>query len=98
MREKHKKGKKVLDFPISFIFSRHITKMIEKMEQVSNDIRWFCNQLRLAEEILANALEKTEDFSEYDKQIVDKIKHEVQMTDLTLLQLLSPKGQQIPMI
>lgn len=68
------------------------------MEQVSNDIRWFCNQLRLAEEILANALEKTEDFSEYDKQIVDKIKHEVQMTDLTLLQLLSPKGQQIPMI
>lgn len=68
------------------------------MEQVSNDIRWFCNQLRLAEEILANALEKTEDFSEYDKQIVDKIKHEVQMTDFTLLQLLSPKGQQIPMI
>ena len=60
------------------------------MKKVSNDIRWLCNQLQQAEEILANALEKTEFFSEYDRQIVDKIKYEVQMADLILLQILSP--------
>lgn|GEM_PF-1788831 len=33
MREKHKKSKKVFYFPLSFIFSRHITKMIEKWKK-----------------------------------------------------------------
>lgn len=59
-------------------------------EKVSSDIRWFCDQLREAEQILSNALEKAEDFSDYDKQIVERIESDVQMVDLTLLQLLSP--------
>lgn len=60
------------------------------MNRVSNDIRWFCEQLRLAEQILAKALERAENFSEHDKLIVNRIEYEVQMADLTLLQLLSP--------
>ena len=53
-------------------------------------MRWFVDQLRLAEEILSNALEKSENFSEHDKLIISKIRREVDMADLTLLQLLSP--------
>lgn len=60
------------------------------MKKVSSDIRWFCDQLREAEQILSNALEKAEEFSDYDKQLVDRIESDVQMVDLTLLQLLSP--------
>lgn len=60
------------------------------MKKVSSDIMWFCNQLREAEWILSNALERAEEFSEYDKQILDRIESDVQMVDLTLLQLLSP--------
>lgn len=60
------------------------------MKQVSNDIRWFCDQLRQSEQILANALERVEHFSEHDKNIVGRIELEVEMADLTLLQLLSP--------
>jgi len=60
------------------------------MNKVSSDIRWFCDQLREAESILSNALEKAEDFSDHDKRIVDRIESDVQMVDLTLLQLLSP--------
>lgn len=60
------------------------------MKKVSSDIKWFCDQLREAEQILSNALEKAEDFSDYDKQLVDRIESDVQMVDLTLLQLLSP--------
>lgn len=60
------------------------------MKKVSNEIKWFCDQLRQAEEILANALEEAEDFSEHDKEIVARIESDVQMVDLTLLQLLSP--------
>lgn len=59
------------------------------MKKVSSDIKWFCDQLREAEQILSNALEKAEDFSDYDKQLVDRIESDVQMVDLTLLQLLS---------
>ena len=90
MREKHKKDKKVSVFPYSFISSRHRTKRIENMNKVSNDIKWFCNQLRQAEQILDNALERSEEFSEHDKRIIDRIRGEVDMADLTLLQLLSP--------
>lgn len=64
------------------------------MKKVSSDIKWFCDQLREAEQILSNALEKTEDFSDYDKQLVDRIESDVQMVDLTLLQLLSPIAPQ----
>lgn len=64
------------------------------MKKVSSDIKWFCDQLREAEQILSNALEKAEDFSDYDKQLVDRIKSDVQMVDLTLLQLLSPIAPQ----
>lgn len=60
------------------------------MKKVSSDIKWFCDQLREAEQILSNALEKAEDFSDYDKQLVDRIESDVQMVDLILLQLLSP--------
>ena len=64
------------------------------MKKVSSDIQWFCDQLREAEQILSNALEKAEDFSDYDKQLVDRIESDVQMVDLTLLQLLSPIAPQ----
>ena len=64
------------------------------MKKVSSDIMWFCDQLREAEQILSNALEKAEDFSDYDKQLVDRIESDVQMVDLTLLQLLSPIAPQ----
>ena len=53
-------------------------------------MRWFVDQLRMAEGILANALERAENFSEHDKLIISKIRREVDMADLTLLQLLSP--------
>ncbi len=53
-------------------------------------MRWFVDQLRLAEGILSNALGKSEIFSEHDKLIISKIRWEVDMADLTLLQLLSP--------
>lgn len=90
MREKHKKDKKGSVLPNSFIPSRHQTKRIENMNKVSNDIKWFCNQLRQAEQILNNALERSEEFSEHDKRIIDRIRGDVDMVDLTLLQLLSP--------
>ena len=64
------------------------------MKKVSSDIKWFCDQLREAEQILSNALEKAEDFSDYDKHLVDRIESDVQMVDLTLLQLLSPIAPQ----
>ena len=51
---------------------------------------WFVDQLRMAEGILSNAIEKSEIFSEHDKLIISKIRREVDMADLTLLQLLSP--------
>ena len=89
MREKYKKGKKILLSPIFCVFSRHKQKK-KNMKKVSSDIRWFCDQLREAEQILSNALEKAEEFSDYDKQLVDRIESDVQMVDLTLLQLLSP--------
>ena len=92
MREKHKKDKKGSVLPNSFIPSRHQTKRIENMNKVSNDIKWFCNQLRQAEQILNNALERSEEFSEHDKRIISKIRNEVSMADLTLLQLLAPKA------
>ena len=53
-------------------------------------MRWFVDQLRMAEGILSNAIEKSENFSEHDKRIISKIRREVDMADLTLLQLLSP--------
>lgn len=92
MREKHKKNQKVPGLAFSFLSSRLRTKRIEKMNKVSNDIKWFCNQLQQSEQILANALEKAEEFSEQDKRIIGKIRKEVEMADLTLLMLLSPKA------
>ena len=64
------------------------------LKKGSRDLKWFCDQLREAEQILSNALEKAEDFSDYDKQLVDRIESDVQMVDLTLLQLLSPIAPQ----
>ena len=54
------------------------------MKKVSSDIKWFCDQLREAEQILSNALEKAEDFSDYDKQLVDRIESDVQLGALVL--------------
>ena len=42
------------------------------MKKVSNDMRWFVDQLKMAEEILANASERAENFSEHDKIIISK--------------------------
>ena len=55
-------------------------------------MRWFVDQLRMAEGILANTLERAENFSEHEKRIISKIRNEVSMADLTLLQLLAPKA------
>lgn len=59
--------------------------------KVSNDIKWFCGQLRKAEQALSEAIEKSEGFSMQDQQILSRIMNEVNMVDLTLLGLLSPK-------
>jgi len=64
--------------------------ILHKRIFLSSDIKWFCDQLRQAELILSNALEKAEEFSEHDKKLVDRIEWDIQMVDLTLLQLLSP--------
>lgn len=55
---------------------------------VSNDIKWFVQQLRTAESLLSAAIDKSEKFSAKDKKIVGKIINEVTMADLTLLKLL----------
>jgi len=60
------------------------------MKQVSDDIMWFCDQLQQAEQILSHAIERTREFSDTDKQIVERIISDVEMVDLSLLQLLSP--------
>ena len=72
------------------IHSRYI--IILNMKPVSNDIKWFCDQLQQAEQILSNAIEKTKEFSEGDKRIVGRIISDIEMIDLTLVQLLSPKS------
>ena len=72
------------------LYLREIESKEKIMKKVSNDMRWFVDQLRMAEEILSNALERAENFSEHDKLIISKIRWEVDMADLTLLQLLSP--------
>ena len=72
------------------LYLREIESKEKIMKKVSNDMRWFVDQLRMAEGILANALERAENFSEHDKRIISKIRREVDMADLTLLQLLSP--------
>ena len=60
------------------------------MKQASNDILWFCSQLLQAERTISVALEKAEEFSEEDKAIVGRILPDVELIDITLLQLLSP--------
>ena len=74
------------------LYLRDIESKEKIMKKVSNDMRWFVDQLRMAEGILANALERAENFSEHDKRIISKIRNEVSMADLTLLQLLAPKA------
>ena len=89
MRENIRKMKR---YPIIriLLYLRDIESKEKIMKKVSNDMRWFVDQLRMAEEILSNALERAENFSEHDKLIISKIRWEVDMADLTLLQLLSP--------
>lgn len=72
------------------MYLRDIESKEKNYEESTNDMRWFVDQLRMAEGILANALERAENFSEHDKLIISKIRREVDMADLTLLQLLSP--------
>ena len=62
------------------------------MKPVSDDIKWFCDQLQQAEQILSNAIERTKEFSEGDKRIVGRIIYDIEMIDLTLVQLLSQKS------
>lgn len=51
-----------------------------------------CDQLQQAEQILSNAIERTKEFSEGDKRIVGRIISDIEMIDLTLVQLLSQKS------
>lgn len=44
------------------LYLREIESKEKIMKKVSNDMRWFVDQLRMAEEILANALERAENF------------------------------------
>ena len=60
------------------------------MKQASSDIIWFCSQLQQAEQTISLALEKAEEFSGDDKAIVGRILPDVELIDITLLQLLSP--------
>ena len=60
------------------------------MKQASSDIIWFCRQLQQAEQTISLALEKAEEFSEDDKATVGRILPDVELIDITLLQLLSP--------
>lgn len=60
------------------------------MTKISNDMIWFCNQIKQAEAILAEAIGRTEQFSITDKNMIKKIMPEVESIDLALLQLLSP--------
>lgn len=52
--------------------------------------------LRNAEATLAHALAQSERFNKHDREVIDKIKTEVVMADLTLLQLLAPKKKYNP--
>ena len=54
------------------LYLRKIESKEKIMKKVSNDMRWFVDQLRMAEGILANALERAENFSEHDKRIISK--------------------------
>lgn len=60
------------------------------MEKISFNLRWFLQQLIVAEATISNALEKSEDFSEHDKEIIDRVKSDIEMIDISLLKLLSP--------
>ena len=39
------------------------------MKPVPDDIKWFCDQLQQAEQILSNAIERTKEFSEGTKEL-----------------------------
>ena len=45
------------------LYLREIESKEKIMKKVSNDMRWFVDQLRMAEGILANTLERAENFS-----------------------------------
>jgi curli biogenesis system outer membrane secretion channel CsgG len=44
----------------------------------------------------SHALAQSERFNKHDREVIDKIKTEVEMADLTLLQLLAPKEKYNP--
>ena len=66
------------------------------MTEVSNNLLWFLQMLRNAEATLAHALAQSERFNKHDREVIDKIKMEVVMADLTLLQLLALKKKYNP--
>lgn len=66
------------------------------MTEVSNNLLWFLQMLRNAEATLAHALAQSERFNKHDREVIDKIKTEVKMADLTLLQLLAPEEKYNP--
>ncbi|RGN81134.1 hypothetical protein DXB41_12165 [Segatella copri] len=70
--------------------------MVSNMTEVSNNLLWFLQMLRNAEATLAHALAQSERFNKHDREVIDKIKTEVVMADLTLLQLLVPKEKYNP--
>ena len=51
-----------------------------------------CRKATLAQMLLLNS----ERFNKHDREVIDKIKTEVEMADLTLLQLLAPKEKYNP--
>lgn len=59
-------------------------------KNVSKNLLWFSRQLRLCQEIVENAEETAEMFSESEKRCLKKIMPMVEMIDLQLIQLNSP--------
>lgn len=59
-------------------------------KNVSKNLLWFSRQLRLCQEIVENAEETAEMFSESEKRCLKKIMPSVEMIDLQLIQLNSP--------
>ena len=66
------------------------------MTEVSNNLLWFLQMLRNAEATLAHALAQSERFNKHDRDASNRLKTEVEMADLTLLQLLAPKEKYNP--
>lgn len=59
-------------------------------KKANRNLLWFSRQLQLCQEIIENAEETAEMFSESEKRCLKKIMPQVEMIDLQLIQLNSP--------